>query len=240
MKKLLLALSLTPFFAHADDVPAEDRATVVQLVQALEAGDKAAVAQLMDYPIARQQPLPALKNAKEFVARYEDFFDAGTIARIKDDAQNLWWSWRGTATGSGSVWISSGKVFALNVATAQQLAAAAALKKQIQAGTHPLARNYDEILFECKTQHHYARAQSLGDQVQYFSWKANESIAHKPRMAILKGEMEFQGSGGGAIYTFRNGDTTYTLEQVGVCGEDCNSYLTVTRGTKMLERSVCL
>src|SRR5690348_2819865 len=86
--KRLSGLALFVAFAFTQslvgqDLPAEERQAAEKLIQALTAGDKAAVAQLINYPLNRQQPLPPIQNEKEFIENYADFFDSETIRQIQ-------------------------------------------------------------------------------------------------------------------------------------------------------------
>src|SRR5438128_2081595 len=177
--KRLSGLTLFVAFAFsqslvAQNLPAEERQAAEKLIQALTAGDKAAVAKLINYPLNRQQPLPPIQNEKEFIENYADFFDSSTIRQIQAGEKDMFYSWRGLAIGRGLVWIDGGKIRAITIATSRQKEAAQAAKKRVQASLHPSARTYDRVLLSCKTKNYQVRIHEDAGKVRYFSWKASQ------------------------------------------------------------------
>jgi hypothetical protein len=160
MRRLALILFLafvSEGFLAAQTLPSQERQAAEKLIQALTVGDKAAVAKMINYPLNRQQPLPPIRNEKEFIENYSDFFDSDTIRQIQASEKDMSYSWRGLSIGPGLVWVDGGKVRAITIATARQMAAAQAAKKQMQASLHPSARTYDRVLFSCKTKNYQIR-----------------------------------------------------------------------------------
>jgi hypothetical protein len=237
MKTLLwLVIAICPLsIAMAQDDPPSDRDIATRLIQFLRKADKASVAKLVRYPLKRLDPLPPIRNEKEFVQNYEDFFDAETIPRIEAGAKDIWSSWRGTAIGTGLIWIDSGKIIAINLTTNRQTAAATAAR----ASLHPTARNYDIALFTCATKNYQLRIHDEAGVVRYFSWKAGQPLSTKPDL-VLTGQQELHGNGGNATYTFKNGDYLYRVDEVAICANDCDSRLIVTRGDRTLLDETCI
>lgn len=209
----------------------------------VEKGKKEEAADLVQFPLRRRNPLPALRNKQEFVASFGDFFDAKTSAALsealkkKDQALK---DWRGTGLDGGMIWASGGKITAINLATAKQEKAAAEALRLEKRNTHSSVDKYEAVEFACDAPSHRVRVQRLvGGNYRYVSWRPGENLSAVPEQVLEKGEAEHLGSGGGTIYRFRDGKTLYEVTQTGICGEDCNSYLQVTRGKKTALKEAC-
>jgi hypothetical protein len=248
---LLLSSLLSPALVMADAPPppaaaaAIDEADVKGLerfVGLVEKGKKEEAADVLRFPIARASPLPPVRNKQDFLASYDHFFDAKTIASLgglmqKKDA--IWSSWRGTSLG-GALWADGGKIMAINLTTAKQEKAAAEALKLEKRNTHSSVDKYVRVEFACDTPSHRVRVQRLvGGNLRYVSWRPGEELSAVPEQVIEKGEAESQGTGGGVIYRFRDGKTLFQVTETGVCGEDCNSYLEIIQGKKTKLKEAC-
>ncbi len=224
--------------SSAQDGSGEDRKAAQQLLSALRKLDKAAIAKLVRYPITRREPLSRIRNEKEFVENFEDFFDSKTIPEVLSAEKNIWSSWRGTAIGEGLLWIDSGKIFSINLSTAQQKQKAEKEKARIVATLHPSARRYDSVAFICNTKNYHVRVHDDKGTLRYYSWKAGQPLSSKPDL-MLTGKVAPEGNGGNATFTFKNGAYSYLIDKTVICGPDCHSYLMVKRGESNLLREPC-
>jgi hypothetical protein len=243
VKRLILIILVTalsaPHAAFAQDVSVQEGAIAARLIQAVQAGNKAAVAGMIRYPLSRLDPLSPIQNQKEFIERYEDFFDAETIKELVARQKDVWSSWRGTAIGPGLIWIDEGKVIRINLQTGSQKKAAEAAKAIL---LHPTVRNYDRLLFACKTSGFQIRIHDDAGKVRYFSWKAGQPLSGKPDLSLV-GDMRYEKNGGNATYTFKNGDFRYEIEDyTKICSAEgpCEGRLVVTQGAKILLDQVCM
>jgi hypothetical protein len=243
MKRLSGVVLFVAFaFGHSlpgQDLPLEERRAAEKLIRALKAGDKAAIAKLVNYPLNRQQPLPPIRNEQEFIDNYAEFFDTETIQQVLAGENDMFYGWRGLAIGPGLVWIDGGKIRAITIATSHQKEAAQAAKKQVQATLHPSARGYDQVLLSCKTKSYQIRIHQDAGKVLYFSWKASQPLSAKPDIT-LNGEERPDGQGGNETFIFKNGDYRYEVDRTVLCGNNCDSHLTVFRGTQTLLDEVCV
>lgn len=220
-------------------VPPEDLKTLDTLLIALKANDKVQVAKLIKYPLRRLQPLPPIKNEQEFIENFAQFFDEKNIKHIESSRSEVFNNWQGTE--AGGVWIESGKIIVLHTATDQQDKAAEEAKKKVQSDLHPSVRKYFDVMFECRTKSHHIRIHrhlETPDKYTYISWKNGKPLSSKPAI-ILSGDYEAAGTSGGGLYRFKSADVHYEVLHTTLCGEDCNSYLTVKKGEKMLLKEVC-
>ena len=83
-KTLLLLFLMLPFalssFSEAQDASyAKDFLAAKKLQQSLRKNDRQAVANLVQFPLLNEKPLASVRNAHEFLARWDEFFDATTL-----------------------------------------------------------------------------------------------------------------------------------------------------------------
>lgn len=216
----------------------EDYECAHKLQDALKKNDKTAVAHLIAYPFEREKPLPPIKTEEDFLKSWDDFFNVDTISELLN-AEPGEIGWRGVQLGGGGIWFQRGKIYRINMQTAAFREKLDKAKKAEYAMLHPSARDYKRIRYECDTASHHIRIQEHKDGMHYFSWKKGEALSQKPELA-LKGSLEYQGTGGGELYTFENKEYSYKINKIGsVCGEDCNNYLTVSKNGEELSKQVC-
>jgi hypothetical protein len=249
---LALGLALTPVPVLAqtatssdqtqnnDPAYAADFKAANQLKEALKAKNRQAVAALITYPLSREAPLPPIKNRKEFLAHWDEYFDATSTAKVlAADAEQF--GWRGIALTDGIVWFAHGRVLSINLDTSASIQAGKEARSRDSQGLYPSAKTYDSIAFQCRTKEFQVRTQYHGKDLRYFAWKNGTPLSTKPELALTHGVYDPQGTGGNYNLIFKNSDYTYQLE-VGhfLCGEDCNDYLRVLNGTKTISHKVCV
>jgi hypothetical protein len=207
--------------------------------EALRANDKDAVASLIRYPLGREYPLPPLKSPADLISNWDDFFDAAdTSAMITDKPEQM--GWRGVMLGNGDVWFDGDSIVAINLRTKAYFKKFNEAKNKDFLTIHPSARGYQHVAVICSTSSKSIRIQEHIDGYHYFAWAKGADLLDRP-MLTLKGTMEFQGSGGGATYTFENHGYSYVLDAPEICsgGPDCNTTLTVSKAGKQLSRQIC-
>ncbi|MBG1230846.1 hypothetical protein [Aestuariivirga litoralis] len=218
---------------------AADCAAAAKLKTALKSNDRQTVANLIDFPLQRVSPLPPIRNAKEFLVHWDEYFDAVTTKQLLDEKPSQY-GWRGIAMVNGMVWFKEGRITAINENTAAAEKALKDAKEGEAKALYPAARGYDRLVQHCSTKTLQVRAQKHGDDLRYFAWKRGAPLSGKPQLALRNGTYEDAGSDGHATLTFKNNGYTYQLDNgAGICGEDCNSYLTVLKGQKTVSRQVC-
>ncbi len=250
-KSLLLLVMLLPFAnscpsqtvetssAVQDPNYAADYIAAKALQAALKENNRKAVAALIEYPLRRDEPLRAIKNNKEFLKHWQEYFDAAsTKAVLTASAEQF--GWRGVALKGGIVWFNNGHISAINLQTTAYLKAFEAAKLQDSSRLYASARGYDKITYQCRTQSRFVRIQQHGDDLRYFAWKNGSSLKAKPELELKGGKYDAQGSGGNFDLDFENNGFTYSLN-VGhnLCGEDCNDHLVVQQGSKIQSSEVC-
>ncbi|HKQ10701.1 MAG TPA: hypothetical protein VJS85_05880 [Rhizomicrobium sp.] len=205
--------------------------------KSLKNNQRGAIARMVSYPINRDFPLPPIKSPQEFLAHWDEYFDkANTAALLNSTPEEV--GWRGIMLANGLVWFNNERVFALNLRTSLYQTRLEEVRRQEAATLYPSVRGYQKVEVTCSTKTKHIRIQEYRDGVRYFVWPKGASLSQEPELA-LRGEMQFDGSGGNAVYTFRNGAFRYEFYRVRICGTDCDDRLTVFRNEKSISNQVC-
>ena len=244
-KGLLLLVLIVPFalssFGEAkEDSYAADYLAAKKLQQALRKNNRRVVADLIAYPLQRDTPLNAIKNAKEFLAHWDEYFDSANTEKLLDATANQI-GWRGINLSNGMIWFDHGRIITINTQTKASEIAFQTAKKQDDAKLYESARGYDSISFQCKTKDQFIRAQKHGDDLRYYAWKKGVTLLTKPELELRGGKYDPQGTGGNFDLVFQDMALTYTIS-VGhnLCGEeDCNDHLVIQEGSKTQSSEVC-
>jgi len=245
---VITALNALPASAQAADAQCvtDDPTTykvdcdaAAKLQAALKTGDKQAVVKMINFPVDRDLPLKSIKNAKAFLAHWDEYFDADTTKALTDQNPEQI-GWRGIQLAGGMVWLKDGRIIRLNSEAAAYKKALENAKSDETAKLWLAARGYDRIDVQCSTKTLHVRVQNHGDDIRYFAWKAGAPLSAKPAMALSHGKTPSSGSDGSITYAFTNAGYTYEIDNgAGICGETCDKHLTVMKGAKQVSDQVC-
>jgi len=208
----LLMASSQPAFALN---PAEQK-QVEHIIQLFKQNNAQAIAQSIQYPLNREAPLPAIQNAKEMQQRFAQVFDAQLKQDIAQSKFSQWDAvgWRGIMLDSGKVWMSEGKITAVNYSSPAEQQLKKQLIAQQKQSLHPSLRSFKAPVFSFATQSFAVRIDELPNgQYRYASWKAGQAQSAKPALVLNKGTVQFDGSGGNHHYDFKSGSYSYTVER---------------------------
>ncbi|WP_420924872.1 hypothetical protein [Aeromonas veronii] len=203
-----------PVSADEEQLPAEYRPFVQQLVDAAEARDHQALANQMKYPFKQEYPIPAIKTPAEMLTRFDEVFDDTILksiatSRIGQDWQTM--GWRGIMLGSGEVWMDfDGKVIGINHQTAQATKLKAELIARQKSGLHPSVREYKSPALMWQTEKFTIRIDELDDgHYRYASWAKGKMLTDKPDLVLKNGTVRVEGTGGNHTYLFTSGPYRY-------------------------------
>lgn len=212
------------FSANSFGLEQQHHKNISPIITAFKAGDRAAIAALIRYPLKRSYPVPAINNETELVERFEQVFDPQLIAQIASSNIDTDWDkvgWRGTMLNSGIVWVdTNGKIIGINYQTTKEQLLAENLIAADRQALHPSLSTLAKPILDWQTAKYRVRVDDLGDyNYRYASWGINKKPSAKPDLVLTHGEKKFDGSGGNHSYTFKNGRYSYVL-QVTVIGCD--------------------
>ena len=242
--KALLLLVLMPFAlsslgAAQQESYAADYSAAKKLQHFFRKNNRRAVAGLIAYPLARSTPLSPIKNPKEFLAHWDEYFDSASIHKLLGAAADQI-GWRGINLSNGMVWFAHGRIITINTQTKAFEIAFQSAKTQDYTKLYESVRGYDSVIFQCKTKDQFIRTQKHGDDLRYFAWKRDVPLLTKPELELRGGKYDPQGTGGNFDLVFQNDALTYTVS-VGhyLCAENCDDNLIIQKGDKTLSAEIC-
>lgn len=244
MRTLLIAcLGLCSLNSYANDLTPEQKVVVQQFIQHFKNNDVNAIVQLVDYPLKREAPLPAIKNAQEMKQRYTQVFDAKLSHSIATSKISDWdqYGWRGISlsneTTQNDVWLrdndneSTGtnlKIIAVNHSSAAEEKWRQQLLQQQQNTLHSSLQQFQEPIYLFKTKNHLVRVDQLNtDTYRYASWKNNQNQAAKPDLILKSTDFEVEGTARNEIVRFKSGPYTYEVYRNRMGESSADMFLTV-------------
>lgn len=216
MKKLLyvLFIGITIQNTSGQDLRPEYQKFVKKFIDNVKNDRKEAVAEVIKYPLRRDNPIPSIKNKAEFVKRYTEIFDAKLKAEIsQSDAVKNWseMGWRGIMLNQGTLWMDiDGKVFSISYQSKVESDLKNKLIASEKSKLHSSIEEFKapEIILE--TSKFRVRIDDLGnDNYRYASWSINQSMSEKPDLIITNGKWFHDGTGGNHHYDFKKGNYLY-------------------------------
>jgi len=249
MKQITTVLLILLYLAtlKSQELSRNDQQLIRTLIQHVKANNKSQICDLVAYPLNRENPIPAIRNKKELLTRFDEVFDTKLMKTIAQSDLKTDWSavgWRGIMLLSGDVWLNSdGKITAINYQSELEKAKKEKLILAQQSDLHPSLRSFTKPICTLQTKTHRIRIdQTANNKYRYASWKRTQTQSEKPALILQNGEINFDGSGGNHSYIFKSGEYSYICE-ITVLGPQPNtSYeLIVTKnGTELMRQKAKL
>jgi hypothetical protein len=236
MKKLIGLISVLFFWyasCFANEIPASIFTRYKLIVKIVKENNPGKLAALVEYPLQRQNPLPDIKNPKEFKARYAIIFDEAFRKKLEKYSDNCVFE-HDYAYGlagdafAGDIWLNEqGKIAAINYLSAEESRLKDALTAKIKSQVHPSVREWKENVRVGKSNTLTIRVDRTEKGLRYVSWSKGHAMAEKPDLILFGGVEEAQGTMGGWTWTFKNKDWTYVVDDVELCETDdhCGLFL---------------
>ncbi len=211
----VVVLSLVGSSAFA--LEPENEPLVKNVLQAFKGKNISTIAKLVSYPLEREAPLPAIKNEKEFIQRFNDVFDQHLLGSIVNSNVQKDWDevgWRGIMLGDGDIWINyDGQISAINYQSSTELMVSNRLRAKGRRAMHRSVSQYAVSVLDWQTKRFHIRVDELKDgQLRYTSWSKGKKISQKPDLVLLNGKLQMDGSGRNQSYVFHNGEFKYQLK----------------------------
>lgn len=225
LSRVLALVVLAPALLFAQAAPdALDSARVERIIHAAAAGNREQIVQLIHYPLGRPYPVPAIKNPKKCLQRFDEVFDKAFLFKIASSDPNHEWGragWRGITFGLGEVWLDDDyKIIAINHETEAGKALRAHLIARQKQRLPSALRDFDEPVLECTTQNFLIRVDLKGKDYRLLVFKGH-SYKH---LLYWKahGDFEFDGSGGNSHIDWVSKDRFFRLidEKLGPGGPE--------------------
>lgn len=196
------------------DLKPEYQKFIKSFIANVKSNNKEGVAAFISFPLARENPIPSVKNKADFIKRYDQIFDGALKNEIIKSNPAKDWSevgWRGIMLNRGILWIDiNGKIISINY----QSKAEAALKNKLIASEkgklNPSIATFKAPVCVLETSKFRIRIDDMGnDTYRYASWSIKKSMSEKPDLIIVKGKVIWGGSGGNHSYEFKKGAYLY-------------------------------
>jgi hypothetical protein len=236
MKKIIALISVLFFLyspCFADEIPSSIYSRYKQIVNLVKENNASQLATLIAYPLRRKNPLPDIKNLKEFKGYYAIIFDKAFRQKLENYSDNCVFehnSAYGLVGGPffGDIWLNEeGKIAAINYQSAEESKLKDFLTAKIQSQVHPSVSAWKENVLVAKSNNLTIRVDETEKGLRYVSWSKGHSMAEKPDLILFNGVAEAKGTMGGWTWTFKNENWTYVVDNVEMCETDdlCGLFL---------------
>lgn len=226
--KLLVIVAIVTFsFTSFAQDPKEGFIMGKKILNLINQNKAAELAELVNYPLQRPNPIPDIKNAKEFVAYYPNLFDAKFKKLIPKFSQKEVFVRNGLfgMVGNvfhGEIWFDETGIVSINYFSDKEMALEKSLSKMIKAVIHPSVNQWESNVFVASSKNLLVRVDNLANgDIRYASWSKGKPISQKPDLVILKGEEVHEGTMGSTFWTFTNNNWKYTILNQEAC-ENCD------------------
>lgn len=189
---------------------------VNRLIEIFKTKDVNQISKIIQYPLDRQYPLPNIANEREFKQRFSEVFDEILIEKITNSKIEQWSEvgWRGIMLDHGIIWMSNfdSVITTVNYQSDFEKKMLTDLIIEEKKHVHTSIKNFELPKYRIDTKNYHIRIDQIKEsKYRYASWKINELETSEPDLIMNNGELEFQGSGGNRLYTFKNGIYTYKI-----------------------------
>lgn len=212
-----------------------------RLRSAAKGDDPSAFANLVMYPLRvnRDNRTVMIRSPEELANDVEHIFTA-SVRRDIASQQGFFCRDSGLVYGAGTVWV--GVVPAAR--QPERYAVSTVNVPEIDATRKP-SRTSPELKLKCVAPANTVLVEDLGDTLRYRSWRTGQPPTVTPDVVLEHGTVTFEGTGvcRQAIYTFKNGDTTYEVRELG-CTDgsepaDATGRLMVSLDGRPVAESLC-
>lgn len=230
---ILILIFIQQIFAqHVDTIPSYRKKQINKIVELIKNDNILQLSDLIQYPLKRSNPIPDINNKDAFILYYNVLFDSDFKKKLVTSdytTNNTIDRYDGFGLFNGDVWINeNGLIITINYNSKQELALIKILEDETKRIINPSLNQWKKNVIVCKSDKFLIRVDLMDDNsLRYVSWNNSKKISDNPDLALYKGIQEFQGTMGGVTYTFKNGDWTYTIDDVRMCesADKCGLFL---------------
>ena len=220
-------------------------AVISKFISCVKEKDSKSISKIISFPFRRYYPVPDIKNAKEFIDRYNEIFDDSLQKIIVESDIHKDWSemgWRGIMLFRGILWLdTNGRLIGVNYESKYEHDKRIRLINQQKDLLYESIKDFEEPIFVWETKKFRIRVDKLENNTyRYASWEISKGQNEKPDLIITNGEIVFLGNGGNHEFVFKSGAYEYICDVI-VLGSTTSppGYLIVTKnGTEILKEKV--
>ena len=207
---------------------------ISKFISTVKEKDSETISRMISYPFRRYYPLADIKNAGEFIDRYNEIFDDSLQRIIVESDLHRDWSevgWRGIMLRNGLLWLdTNGSLIRVNYESKEEHNQRINLIGQEKVRLNESIQDFIEPMFVWETKKFRIRVDKTGtNEYRYASWSIGKNQKTKPdtiltqgalvftgtpNLMLINGEIIYTGSGGNHYYLFKNGDYEYECRVV--------------------------
>ncbi|OIR05705.1 hypothetical protein GALL_121400 [mine drainage metagenome] len=196
-----------------------------QIIKLIKTDNVQELSKLIAYPLNRQNPLPNIKNASDFILYYPTLIDDSFKDLLKQYNDSVIFEHNGRyglvgGNFSGEIWIDDdGKILGFNYSSKKEQAYKQVLMEKIKKEIYPTVNAWNENVLVAKSERLLIRVDRTDQGLRYVCWSKGMTMKDKPDIILYNGVEEHQGTMGGWTWTFTNGDWTYVVEDAEMCDD---------------------
>jgi AAA15 family ATPase/GTPase len=231
---IIIFLSLIIFGRCQAQVPDSVVHKYRQIASFIKENNAKGLSTLIDYPLKRDNPLPDIRTPQEFISYYSTLFDSSFKNKFLCYNDTDIFEHDGSygligGPFNGDIWMYDNcKIETINYSSAEEKKLKDEIISEIKAKMNPSVRNWKENILVAKSAKLLIRIDLTdNDDLRYTCWSKGHNISDEPDIILLNGEKEYKGTMGGVTYTFKNGDWSYAVDEVDICGKptECGLFL---------------
>ncbi len=230
----------------AQILPQENLNHIFAFLKMVEKDNISELADHVNYPLKRPNPIPDIYSACEFKLYYNTLFDS----TIKKELKEATWStantvvnYRGTGLLHGKIWLDEeGRLLSVNYNSKAEMRLQKQLHEEDLQRVHlsvlPWKKN--ELVAGCEK--FIIRLDEMEDgTLRYVSWSHPKIMEDEPDLILKNGKTEVQGTARNICYTFKNYSWTYQITdtQIGESEDDLGIHLFLLKEDKEEARYKC-
>jgi len=187
---------------------------IVSLIKENKVNELAAY---INYPLKRDYPIPAIKNAGEFVNYYRKIFGNSLIEalnNINNSKDEIIFEPGSSNYGvhNGDIWFSEdGKIITINYQSEKEIRLRDSLAEKVRSEMHPSVTKWTLHVLTGKTNTVLISIDRMpNEKYRYIAWNNPKKTSEKPDLLINDGDME--GTRWWQKYIFKNNEWKYVIE----------------------------
>lgn len=193
---------------------------VNNLKTAFATGDAETIANYIEYPLYRSEPLYSIKDKRELIRKFNQIFEKNHIDEIANSSIEKEWSvmgYKGIMFRNGLVWLNSeGKIISWGYIGNIEKAMLQSDKNRL----HSSIQEYDKNVLSIDTQKFHIRIDEIAFlSYRYTAWKKGKRLSQKPDVVFYGGVRIYEGSAGNGYFLFKNGSYEYRVTRTLLYGE---------------------
>ena len=199
-----------------------------QIIKFAELDNAKELSKLIDYPLKRENPLPDIKNASDFIAYYPTIFDSSFKRLLKQYNDSVIFEHNGAyglvgGNFTGEIWLDAdGKISSINYSSKDEQKAKQFLIDKIKKEMYPTVNTWNENVIVAESEKLLIRVDRTDKGLRYVSWSKGRTTKDRPDIILYNGAEVAQGTMGGWTWTFKNGDWTYIVDDAEMCDDPKN------------------